>query len=51
MTRIQETYGGVRDDFGFREGEDGRGFTEKENALWYKSDAHDDRMKVNAAAG
>src|SRR6476661_10166637 len=25
---------GVRDDFGYREGEDARGFTEEERALW-----------------
>jgi hypothetical protein len=47
MARIQEVYGGVRDDFGFREGEDPiRGFTAEEEALWRKSDAHNDRMAV-----
>src|SRR5713226_6232321 len=47
MTRIQAIYGGVRDDFGFREGEDPiRGFTAEESALWYKSDAHAHRMDV-----
>jgi hypothetical protein len=39
MKGNQPVYGGVRDNFGFREGEDARGFTQEESALWYKSDA------------
>jgi hypothetical protein len=46
MKNSQPIYGGVRDDFGFREGEDARGFTEEESALWYKSDAHEHHLNV-----
>jgi hypothetical protein len=46
MKSSQPIYGGVRDDFGFREGEDARGFTEEESALWYKSDAHEHHLNV-----
>ena len=37
---------GVRDDFGYREGEDPRGFTEEENKLWYKARSMDEREAV-----
>jgi len=46
MKGNQPLYGGIRDNFGFREGEDARGFTEEERALWYKSDAHEHHLKV-----
>jgi hypothetical protein len=46
MKGNQPVYGGVRDDFGFREGEDARGFTEEESALWYKSDAREHHLNV-----
>jgi hypothetical protein len=37
---------GVRDDFGYREGEDVRGFTEEENKLWSKAQSMDEREAV-----
>lgn len=37
---------GIRDNFGFREGEDVRGFTEEENKLWSKADLMDEREAV-----
>jgi hypothetical protein len=46
MKGNQPVYGGVRDNFGFREGEDARGFTEEESALWYKSDAYEHHLNV-----
>jgi hypothetical protein len=47
MARAQQIYGGVRDDFGFREGEDPiRGFTAEEAVLWSKSDDHNYRLGV-----
>jgi hypothetical protein len=47
MTRTQKIYGGVRDNFGFREGEDPiRGFTAAEAVLWSKSDDHNYRLGV-----
>jgi hypothetical protein len=46
MKGNQPVYGGVRDNFGFREGEDARGFTEEESALWYKSDAYQHHLNV-----
>jgi hypothetical protein len=46
MKGNQPVYGGVRDNFGFREGEDARGFTKEESALWYKSDARENHLNV-----
>jgi hypothetical protein len=46
MKGNQPVYGGIRDNFGFREGEDARGFTQEENALWYKSDARENHLNV-----
>ena len=46
MKGNQPIYGGIRDNFGFREGEDARGFTEEERALWYKSDTHEHHLNV-----
>ena len=37
---------GVRDDFGYREGEDVRGFTEEENKLWSNAQSMDEREAV-----
>jgi len=37
---------GVRDEFGYREGEDARGFTEEENKLWSKAKSEDEREAV-----
>lgn len=37
---------GVRDNFGYREGEDVRGFTEEENKLWSKGQSMDEREAV-----
>jgi hypothetical protein len=46
MKSIQPLYGGVRDDFGFREGEDMRGFTAEEAALWLKLNDHNNRLEL-----
>lgn len=37
---------GVRDDFGYRPGEDCRGFTDEECELWSKAHTHDEREAV-----
>ena len=37
---------GVRDEFGYREGEDVRGFTEEENQLWSKAQSMEERDAV-----
>ena len=37
---------GVRDDFGYREGEDVRGFTEEENKLWSNVQSMEEREAV-----
>lgn len=37
---------GVRDDFGYRDGEDAGGFTEEERVLWYKAHTYDEREAV-----
>src|SRR5262245_61154342 len=37
---------GIRDDFGYRDGEDCRGFTEKESKLFSRADSEDEREAV-----
>lgn len=37
---------GVRDDFGYREGEDARGFTKEESELWYMAHTEDAREAI-----
>jgi len=37
---------GITDDFGYRVGEDARGFTDEERELWYKARTDDDREAV-----
>jgi hypothetical protein len=37
---------GVTDDFGYRKGEDARGFTKKENKLWSKVNTEDEREAI-----
>lgn len=37
---------GIRDDFGYRDGEDCRGFTKEENELWYKAHGMNEREAV-----
>ena len=44
--RINPTPYGVRDDFGYRDGEDARGFTKKENKLWSKAHTEDEREAI-----
>jgi len=41
--RLNPTPYGVRDEFGFREGEDALGFTEEERELWHKAKSMDER--------
>jgi hypothetical protein len=37
---------GVRDDFGYRDGEDAGGFIQKERRLWDKAHTHDEREAI-----
>jgi len=44
--RINPAPYGVRDDFGYRDGEDPRGFTKEENKLWSKAHTEDEREAI-----
>ena len=37
---------GVTDDFGYRPGEDARGFTKEESELWYQAHNHNEREAI-----
>ena len=37
---------GVRDDFGYRDGEDAGGFTQEERDLWYKAHTYNEREAI-----
>src|SRR6476620_8581401 len=37
---------GVRDDFGYRDGEDAGGFIEEERVLWYKAHTYNEREAI-----